>query len=71
MPDLIDHEQNGYLARPFDPADLARGIAWVLGNDKLREELSADARHKVERKFALEKITEQHRALYREILKQK
>ena len=37
VPDLIDHGQNGYLARPFDPADLARGILWVLEDDKRRE----------------------------------
>jgi glycosyltransferase involved in cell wall biosynthesis len=71
VPDLIDHEQNGYLARPFDPADLARGIAWVMGNDKLHQELSMNARRKVERGFALKKVAEQHLALYREILKQK
>ncbi|KXB09319.1 hypothetical protein AKJ60_00460 [candidate division MSBL1 archaeon SCGC-AAA385M11] len=28
--DIIDHQQNGYLARPFDPQDLAVGIHEVL-----------------------------------------
>jgi len=46
-------------------------MAWVLGDYKLREELSANARHTVEQKFALEKVTEKHLALYREILNQK
>jgi glycosyltransferase involved in cell wall biosynthesis len=30
VPDLIDHQHNGYLATPFESADLARGIAWIL-----------------------------------------
>ncbi len=69
VPDLVDHEQNGYLAQPYDPADLAQGIAWVLGDDRRREELSAHARDKVEQEFALEKVVAQHLALYREIVK--
>lgn len=31
-PDMITHMQNGYLAQPFDAADLARGIEWVFDN---------------------------------------
>lgn len=69
VPDLIDHERNGYLAPPFDPVDLARGIAWVLGDDRRHKELSANARNKVERTFTEQKIAEQHLALYRELLK--
>ena len=68
VPDLIDHRQNGYLARPFDPADLAQGIAWVLGDEDRWRELSLRARQKVERNFALEKVAQLHMELYREIL---
>jgi glycosyltransferase involved in cell wall biosynthesis len=69
VPDLIDHEHNGYLARPFEPADLARGIAWVLEDEKKWDELSFQARLKVEQELSFEKIAERHIALYREILK--
>ena len=30
--DLIRHQENGYLARPLDPADLAAGLRWILQN---------------------------------------
>jgi glycosyltransferase involved in cell wall biosynthesis len=30
LPDMISHKKSGYLAEPFDEADLARGIEWVL-----------------------------------------
>jgi len=66
--DLVDHEQNGFLAHPFEPADLARGIAWVLDNEDRRRDLSFQGRQKVEREFALEKIAQRHMELYREIL---
>lgn len=29
LPDAVEHEVSGYLARAFDPADLARGIEWL------------------------------------------
>lgn len=69
VPDLIDHEQNGYLAQPFEPVDLARGIAWVLEDEERRKGLSQQARRKVELEFALERVAARHLALYRDLLK--
>jgi glycosyltransferase involved in cell wall biosynthesis len=66
--DLIDHRQNGYLAQPFDPEDLARGITYVLEDAGHGNKLAVRARQKVVLEFALEKIADRHMALYREIL---
>jgi glycosyltransferase involved in cell wall biosynthesis len=66
--DLIDHEQNGYLARPFDPADLARGILWILEEHGSQRELAAGARRKVMQEFAIERVAGQHMDLYRNLL---
>jgi hypothetical protein len=30
-PGIVEHQRTGYLAKAFDVADLAAGIAWVLG----------------------------------------
>lgn len=68
VPELIDHELNGYLARGFEPDDLARGIAWVLENEDRRKELSFQARDKVEQKFALNMVSRSYAELYKEIL---
>ena len=65
--DLIDHEHNGYLARPYEPASLAHGILWVLGDESRRRELSFQARQKVERDFALENVAGRYVELYRDI----
>ncbi len=68
VPDLIDHQQNGYLAKPYEPSDLAQGIAWVLESDDRRKKLSFQARCKVKQEFALERIADRHLALYRDIM---
>jgi glycosyltransferase involved in cell wall biosynthesis len=68
VPDLIDHQHNGYLATPFNPADLAQGIIWVLENEERGKKLSLHSRQKVEREFAVGKVAERHITLYRELL---
>jgi glycosyltransferase involved in cell wall biosynthesis len=66
-PDMIEHQQNGYLAEPFDPADLGRGIDWVL-NHPNPEVLSQNAREKVVREFDSKVIAKRYVDLYEEIL---
>ena len=67
MPDLIDHERTGYLARPFDTDDLGRGIAWVVEDAKRRGRLSRDAREKALREYTLAKYATRYSALFEEI----
>lgn len=66
--DVVKHEHTGFLARPYEPDDLAKGIAWVLEDDERRRMLSLNARNKVEQEFALEKVAGRYVELYREIL---
>ncbi|MDC1068791.1 glycosyltransferase family 4 protein [Candidatus Kapabacteria bacterium] len=66
-PDLIDHKLNGYLAKPYDPEDLARGIEWVL-NHPNPEELSKNAREKVLREFDSKVVAKKYIELYKSIL---
>jgi glycosyltransferase involved in cell wall biosynthesis len=68
MPDLIEHEHNGYLARPFDASDLANGIAWTLSDADRWQRLSLRAREKCEQEFEFTKVAARHVALYRDIL---
>jgi glycosyltransferase involved in cell wall biosynthesis len=67
IPDLIDHGINGYLAEPFDAADLARGIGWVLEAGKRGGDLSGAARGKVERDFSIESVAARYLELYRSV----
>ena len=68
LPDLIEHKRNGYLVRPFETEDLARGIAWVLEDDERWTSLSLRAKEKVEYEFSVEKVAKRYADLYKEIL---
>lgn len=66
--DIVDHLENGYLAEPCDPADLARGIDWILANRDRQGELADRARRRVVRDFALEAVARQYLGFYEELL---
>ncbi len=68
MPDMIDHQTNGYLARGFEPEDLAAGIMWVLDNHSRRELLSQFARESAVERYSLKRIANRYLTLYQEIL---
>jgi glycosyltransferase involved in cell wall biosynthesis len=68
MPDMIEHKQNGYLAKPYEIDDLAQGIAWVIENKERHQKLSTRARIKVEEEFTLEIQGNRYLSLYKEIL---
>jgi glycosyltransferase involved in cell wall biosynthesis len=67
MPDMIEHQKNGYLAQPYQIDDLARGIAWVLENQERHQKLSYRAREKAEQEFTLEIQARRYWSLFTEI----
>lgn len=64
MPDMIDHQQNGYLSKPFDIDDLARGIVWVLEDEERLRNLGINSREKVEQNFTLEIQARKYLSIY-------
>lgn len=68
LKDIVDNKINGYLARPFDTEDLAKGIEWIIQDKNRWNMLSQQARKKIEQKFSLKKITEIYIDLYKNIL---
>jgi glycosyltransferase involved in cell wall biosynthesis len=69
MPDMIDHQINGYLATPFEPDDLADGMMWILEDKYRHDMLSQRARQTVEERYALKEVSNRYLALYQSILK--
>lgn len=69
-PDMIDHQQNGYLAKPYDTSDLTAGINYILGNNEDKG-LSHNARKKVLDNFKIEDIAERYVQLYKQVLEPK
>ncbi|MFM6727224.1 MAG: glycosyltransferase family 4 protein [Dolichospermum sp.] len=71
MSDMIEHQQNGYLAKPFDVDDLARGIAWVLEDKPRWVALSQCGREKVENDFTVKAQAEKYISLYQSLITNK
>lgn len=67
MPDLIDHQQNGYLAQPYEIEDLAAGIEWILENVQRDQFLKSNARAKAEKEFSLELQAQRYLRLFTEL----
>lgn len=68
MPDMIEHERNGYLAQPYEVDDLVEGITWVLGNEERHLKLCDRARQKAEQEFTLEMQANKYLQLYQEMM---
>ena len=67
LKDIVDHQQNGYLATPFEVDDLAKGIAWVLEDKERQQKLRFQARQKSLREFASERQAYRYLSLYQEL----
>lgn len=67
LPEMIDHRKNGWLATPFDPEDLARGIDWVV-NHPNHDMLRTSAREKALTEYSLSMMSARYRMLYDELL---
>ncbi len=66
--DIVEHEQTGYLAQPYESAELAKGIAWILEDAERLSDLRHQARARVEREFDIQHVAKRYLALYEEIL---
>jgi glycosyltransferase involved in cell wall biosynthesis len=66
LPDIVTHQKTGWLARAFDPEDLAHGIAWVLADAHRARELGCAARRHAEERWGAPRIAGEYLRLYRE-----
>ncbi len=67
IPDMVQHEQNGYLAEYRSSKSLADGMEWVI-NHTDRATLQQSARQAVMTKYAEPVIAQKHVQLYRQLL---
>lgn len=67
LADIVEHRQNGYLARFGSAEDFAAGLAWVLGDDRRLRALRRRARASSMR-FSRELEGRAYRDLYEAIL---
>jgi glycosyltransferase involved in cell wall biosynthesis len=69
--DMVQHRLNGYLAEPFDLADMAKGIEWALEDQARWQALRWNARQKTERDFDSRPVAAQYLDLYQMVLEEK
>jgi len=68
LSDIITHEKNGWLAKPFDIEDLAKGISWILEDQARQSRLGKAARDMAVDHFSYRKIAAQYEALYEQVI---
>ena len=64
LPDIVTHQETGWLAKPFDTEDLAKGIQWVLSDATRYANLSAQAREDAVARFNYPVIAKQYQNIY-------
>jgi len=64
--DIVNHKENGYLAKSFDVDDLAFGIDWVLNHEDSNK-ISRNARDKVLSTFDSNLVARKYINLYQEM----
>jgi glycosyltransferase involved in cell wall biosynthesis len=67
IPDIVSHQETGWLARPFDPVDLAEGILWMLENDERQARLRRASRTRAVAEFAEAVVAAKYAALYDQV----
>jgi len=68
LPDIVTHQQSGYLATPFEVADLAQGIQWVIEDRERHAQLCDYARAFAVEHFAYPVVAKQYLAVYESVL---
>lgn len=69
IPDMVQHQQNGYLAEYRSSKSFAEGMEWVI-NHTDQAALQQQAREAVMNKYAENLIAEKHISLYQQVLQQ-
>lgn len=63
--DIVLHKETGYLSKYCDPDDLAMGIKWTIEN---HESLIKKSRENAIKKFSYNKVSNEYKKLYKNIL---
>ncbi|NJR14581.1 MAG: glycosyltransferase [Calothrix sp. CSU_2_0] len=69
IPEMVEHQNNGFLAQPLDAENLASGIIWVLENHQRWQKLSQNAREKAKTEFTQQLQAQRYAQLFAEVIK--
>ena len=69
LPDIVQHQVTGWLARSFDASHMADGIRWMLSSDERRAQLGRNAREAACQRFSPARVADQYLHLYEQALR--
>jgi glycosyltransferase involved in cell wall biosynthesis len=64
--DIVEHQVTGFLAKPCEPGELAKGIEWIVADDGRYRRLSTASRTRAVEKFDSAVVAGRMLGLYRE-----
>ena len=67
--DLIEHGQNGYLAKPNECEDLANGMIFLLSDEDRRKQMALNARKKIIDNFDRNHVARRYFDVYKQLLR--
>ena len=70
IPEMIDHQKNGYVAKYRSADDLVAGIYWTL-HEADHQQLSREAVNKVERNYSQQNVAVKYIEVYTNAIAQK
>jgi glycosyltransferase involved in cell wall biosynthesis len=70
IPEIIRHQETGYLASPGDAGSLAQGITFLLEHDELRGDRAQRCRRLAAQEFRIDLQVDRYLALYQQLLAQ-
>lgn len=68
LPDIVEHQRTGYLAKSFDTLDLAQGLNWVLSDSDRHAKLGQAARERALRLWSLDTVAMQYQNIFQQAI---
>jgi glycosyltransferase involved in cell wall biosynthesis len=69
LPELVQHQKTGYLAKAFDLVDLATGIRWVIEDPKRNATLGIAARKRAVEKWSYAVVADAYKGVYEQAVR--
>lgn len=68
LKDVVEHQETGYLAQPYDTRDFAAGISWCLADRVRHTRLCDSARRRAEKLWNPSRVAQMYMTVYQKLL---
>lgn len=67
VPEIVNHNKNGYVAEYQDFEDIKKGVEILLENERIRDEMSLNSINRVKEKFCSITMSDKYHNIYKEL----